>query len=218
MKPVPCNQFRIEHLLKILKDHFVSCWSHEKSKSSKLAPFYNKIKCLFQKENYLDLVTNTSFRYKTTQLRISAHDLEIEQGRYRKIPRNDRICKWCSTTLNSTPIESENHFLFHCEHYLNLRTKLIETINKCSDLFPREPITTLNLETFILNIRFHPVNQSSHSFSSESPPNSIQTTSQQASSCLANAIATYIGNSFKRRWLFKRELLDIGNANSNCQT
>ena len=218
MKPVPCNQFRIEHLLKILKDHFVSCWSHEKSKSSKLAPFYNKIKCLFQKENYLDLVTNTSFRYKTTQLRISAHDLEIEQGRYRKIPRNDRICKWCSTTLNLTPIESENHFLFHCEHYLNLRIKLIETINKCSDLFPREPITTLNLETFILNIRFHPVNQSSHSFSNESPPNSIQTTSQQASSCLANAIATYIGNSFKRRWLFKRELLDIGNANSNCQT
>ena len=70
-----------------MKDYFKIAWEHEKSNSIKLSLFYNTIKQSFVKEDFLDLVTNSSLRYGTTRLRISAHDLEIEQGPYKDIPR-----------------------------------------------------------------------------------------------------------------------------------
>ena len=212
MKPIPCEQFRIDHIIKSLKKHFISCWSYEKYNSPKLALFYNKIKHTFEKEIYLDLVTNCSFKYKTTQLRISAHELEIERGRYKKIPRDKRICKWCENTLKSTRMEDEDHFLFHCELYAPLRTKLIKTITKCPDLVIHAPVTTNNLEKIIFNIQ-HSSDSSTSSRSisnltnsSSSHTNSIQTLTQKGSSHLVNAIATFIGNSFKRRSQYIKDL------------
>ena len=82
--PIPSKKFRVESILKILKERFRSEWAREKKTSTKLSVFYDKIKHSFVKENYLDLVTNAKSRYATTRLRISAHDLEIEQGRYKK--------------------------------------------------------------------------------------------------------------------------------------
>ena len=40
------------------------------------------------------------------KLRISAHKLNIEVGRYNKTPRNERFCKKC----NTREIEDEMHF------------------------------------------------------------------------------------------------------------
>ena len=123
---MPSKKFRIEYILKILKDNFKLEWAYEKKNSVKLSLFYDKIKNSFVKENYLDLVTNAKFRYTTTRLRISAHDLEIEQGRYKAIPREERICKWCQLTLNSKIIEDEHHVIFVCDLYSNLRSKLLK--------------------------------------------------------------------------------------------
>ena len=50
-----------------------------------------------------------------TQIRISDHILEIKKGRYKKVPRDERICKVCKT------IEDENHFLFNCKINQNLQ-------------------------------------------------------------------------------------------------
>ena len=63
-----------------------------------------------------------------TRLRISAHDLEIERGRYFNIPRPDRICKWCLASKNDKITESEKHFLFDCDLYLEYRNKLLKDL------------------------------------------------------------------------------------------
>ena len=128
--PLPSKKFRVEHILKRLKDHFKDSWNHEKSKSTKLSLFYDSVKSNFIKEPYLDYVKNASFRYRTTRLRISAHDLEIETGRYKNIPRENRSCKWCNLTLGTNVIENENHMLFNCDLYSNLRNKLVNTLHK----------------------------------------------------------------------------------------
>ena len=86
INPIPSKKFRIQHISKILKEHFKLKWASEKKASVKLQLFYDNIKTSFEKEKYLDLVTNATFRYNTTRLRISAHDLEIEKGRYKSFP------------------------------------------------------------------------------------------------------------------------------------
>ena len=80
INPISCKKYRIESILKSLKDHFKSIWEQENKDSAKLFLFYNKIKLGFEKEPYLDFVKNAKSRYCTTRLRISisAHNLEIE--------------------------------------------------------------------------------------------------------------------------------------------
>ena len=78
----------------------------------------------------MDLVKNSTHRYRTTKLRISAHDFEIETGRYSNIPREERICKWCSLTKGDKTVEDEMHVLYHCEFYADGREKLINLIKR----------------------------------------------------------------------------------------
>ena len=52
-------------------------------KKGKLMTFYC-FKSVFQKEIYLDVVRDRSHQQALTKLRISAHILEIENGRYSK--------------------------------------------------------------------------------------------------------------------------------------
>ena len=54
--------------------------------------------------------------------RISAHDLEIEKGRYYEVDVDKRICK-----LSSIEVKDEIHFLLKCP---NLRDKRTDILNK----------------------------------------------------------------------------------------
>ena len=65
-------------------------------------------------------ITNRKYRRVISQFRISAHDLEIERGRYNGIDRSDRICKLCRRS-----IEDEFHFVLSCNIYIDLRQKYI---------------------------------------------------------------------------------------------
>ena len=123
-QPLPCKKFRVQTIIKLLKDHFVQCWEHEKSSSPKLI-FYHQNKTKFAREVYLDVTKGFSRRYSTTKLRISSHDLEIESGRYYNMPRESRVCHWCSTSMGVKKLEDENHMLFDCDLYAELRAKLI---------------------------------------------------------------------------------------------
>ena len=67
---------------------------------------------------------------------MSSHKLHVETGRYRNIPRRERICRGCTSTtaekdiiacfLNlpecELPIEDEYHCLFDCSFYSDIRT------------------------------------------------------------------------------------------------
>jgi hypothetical protein len=57
---------------------------------------------------YVDNIILKSDRSNIAKLRICAHNLEIEKGRYFQINRTERFCKIC----NDLEIEDGNHFLW----------------------------------------------------------------------------------------------------------
>ena len=64
------------------------------------------------------------------RLRISAHDLQIQRGRYANTAREDRKCRTCGV------VEDELHFLNDCTRYNLLRQRLLDNPNVgdlCSD-------------------------------------------------------------------------------------
>ena len=90
---------------------------------------YKTFKNNFKPEKYL-LLSNFEHRKNLSQFRISAHRLEIEQGRYTtlKTPVSSRICKQCNLNL----VENEPHVLVICPKYANLRNTLFSKINNKS--------------------------------------------------------------------------------------
>lgn len=87
---------------------------------------YKLFKSNFSLEKYIILVKNSSHRKSLTRLRISAHDLEIERGRYKGKTPAERLCNQCSTN----EIEDEIHFMTSCEKYSKHREIFYEKINK----------------------------------------------------------------------------------------
>ena len=63
-------------------------------------------------ETYLDLIKNVKTRVAVTKMRISYHLLPIESGRYKKIPRVQRLCPPC----NRSEIGDEFYYLLKCNH------------------------------------------------------------------------------------------------------
>ena len=126
-KVAKSKKFRVPKIIDIIQNHFKKCWDHQKSVSSKLS-FYDSIKNKFGQESYLNLCKGFSRRCSTTQLRISAHDLEIERGRYSNTPREKRICMWCKTSMGVETVEDEAHVLFNCDLYEKYRSKLIKNV------------------------------------------------------------------------------------------
>ena len=86
--------------------------------------------------SYVDILKNKNERAMLSKMRVSAHKLAIESGRYTRIktPKRERLCTVC----NSGEIEDEEHFLLNCNAYTSIRhgflTKLVNMNNQCLDL------------------------------------------------------------------------------------
>ena len=95
----------------ILKKSFLEEWkkSHDNHFDGKLSS-YIIFKNNFGYEIYLSIINKFDLRRSLTRLRLSAHQLLIEKGRYIGIPRHNRICPRCT----SNEVEDEIHFLFNC--------------------------------------------------------------------------------------------------------
>jgi hypothetical protein len=65
-----------------------------------------------------------------TKFIISAHKLEIEQGRYHKLPIAIRICGLCKTEVGD-----EIHFLLQCATLNKTRSNFIKDINDTKSQF-----------------------------------------------------------------------------------
>jgi hypothetical protein len=89
------------------------------SRSGKLY-FYSNIlnHADYKLQDYLKFPLKKHQRSQLTKLRISAHSLLIEAGRYCKpiIPKEKRFCYNCKLM-----VENEKHFVLYCPVYDNLR-------------------------------------------------------------------------------------------------
>ena len=76
---------------------------------------------------YVDILKNKNER----AMRISAHKLAIDGGRYLNISKHERFCTAC----NSGEVEDEEHFLLNCSLYKPLRqvlcSKLVKFNHQC---------------------------------------------------------------------------------------
>ena len=117
-----------------LKESFIVNWKKElfndvrKENGNKLRG-YREYKNSFKKEEYLSVIQDKSVRSAFAKLRLSAHNLEIERGRYvlkkdRVTPEN-RICRYCDVKC----CEDEIHFTLDCELYSDLRDHLFTNID-----------------------------------------------------------------------------------------
>ena len=95
---------------------YVSYWNQTLQQSQKRS-FYCTIKDDYSPSPYLALTRKNPSRKALVRFRISSHQLRIETGRYENIPRNERICHFCT----SNKIEDENHFLLDCKAYSQIR-------------------------------------------------------------------------------------------------
>ena len=71
---------------------------------------YATLKGSFKREPYFDLVQSRNQRSWLSRLRCSAHHLEIEQGRWKKVP----VAARCCTVCQSGDIGDEYHFAMQC--------------------------------------------------------------------------------------------------------
>ena len=111
----------------MLTNMYVEQWKINISAESKMRT-YITFKTEFQYERYLDLL-NTNIRKSITRLRISAHNLAIERGRYSKPPTpcHLRTCPSCPLS-----IQDELHFIFDCADYHHDRqTMMTKIIAEC---------------------------------------------------------------------------------------
>ena len=127
-----------ETLLKEYQEYWSKSLNKDKFDSSvgnKLS-LYSEVKNEVRFESYLDLIKNVKTRVAVTKMRISCHLLPIESGRYKKIPRVERLCPLC----NRSEIGDEFHYLLKCTHsslsmcdenIINLSASYIENILNC---------------------------------------------------------------------------------------
>ena len=118
-------KFKIK-IKNVLQNEYIKNWHNtRKSLLSGKLETYLKVKTNFGFENYLTIVKNVDYRKAIARLRISAHRLPIEIGRYSKVPRNERFCTKCS----SNEIGDEAHFLLKCEFLHEERKEIDKYIN-----------------------------------------------------------------------------------------
>ena len=98
-------------LSKAVYEEFNSLWQGQIPLYTKAAT-YKLFKDRIKFENYLTTIKNRKQRVTFTKLRLSDHNLLIEEGRRRRprIPREQTLCPLCSQE-----VENEIHFLITCD-------------------------------------------------------------------------------------------------------
>ena len=111
----------------MIQERFVSqfrqqVFNDEGSENGNKLRTYRTLKSDFEFEPYLHNHKDINMRKNITKLRISAHDLMIEQGHYhrpKKLEIPQRICTHCSQGA----VEDEKHVIMTCPRYTKERER-----------------------------------------------------------------------------------------------
>ena len=101
--------------------------------SSKLC-LYGKLKQSCNSDNYLKH-NNFNYRRLISKFRLSDHSLGIEVGRYKNIPREQRLCKKCKI------LDDEAHFFFDCEINSAIRPDFLNIFKNSMSTFENLDVT-----------------------------------------------------------------------------
>ena len=110
---------------------------------------YNELECATPDSVCLPGFTLLDRRFRTmiSKLRCGTLPLAIETGRYRSIPRDQRLCRSCE----SGAVEDELHFIFDCIKYEDIRRNIL------NDIMPEESITDYK---FCIKFMMNDINRS----------------------------------------------------------
>lgn len=147
-KPFAClKQLLKNKINKTINDSYVRKTLDKITSFNESSKFYlySKLKHKMEPEYYLTFLNNFKIRQLFTKFRMSDHSLKIEMGRYKNIPREERICKNCD--LNE--IGDEHHFLHQCTSNEVLRNSLLNKININKQDFAN--YNKINKSIFLLN-------------------------------------------------------------------
>ena len=113
---------------------------------------YRDLKTGYQQEGYIQQCNNKHLRRVLAQFRTGSHWLNIETGRYTKVPQEERFCSICQRTVRPPgvkyfdafdsdsdeerpdPVEDEHHAIFSCSGYVSARRAF-------DDLFPEDVVS-----------------------------------------------------------------------------
>ena len=104
--------------------------------------FFTHVKDKYVIEKYLSL-KDSELRKALSQLRLSSLKLAILTGKWYKIKKEERKCKFCDSNV----IEDEFHFIFQCSNYKKLRKDLFDNLmaNEKVDLTSENKLEQLKL-------------------------------------------------------------------------
>ena len=71
-----------------------------------------------------DSFMTEEYRILISRWRLSCFDLKVETGRYRGVPREERICPICNI------LEDEDHVIFNCRAYESIRAQFTELLEE----------------------------------------------------------------------------------------
>ena len=118
-------------IIKKQKENYIDYWKDITKSQSKLE-CYLALNRQYTVADYLTTVVDQKLRKSLTMYRLSEHNLAIETGRHRQtwLPREERFCQLCS----KGELETELHFLLHCEKYTEIRETFFPKIkDKCPE-------------------------------------------------------------------------------------
>ena len=93
-----------------------------KNQWGKQATFFQKLSI----SNHLTKIKSRESRSLISKLRLGVLPLEIERGRRKNVPKEQRFCKLC----NSEQVENEPHFIFDCPALENYRSPFISDLSR----------------------------------------------------------------------------------------
>ena len=111
-------------MAKIEKTNYTRKWQHEMEMMSKLE-MYKMLNPEILVKDYVKNSVLTRKQRSVISLALSGTlPIEIEKGRWRQIPRENRICKQC----DSNEVEDLIHFLVKCEKNERLRMEFYDYV------------------------------------------------------------------------------------------
>lgn len=128
-------------------DQYDTNWTQYVGRDDSKLRTYKTFKPGTYMENYLVTIKSSSMRRELTKLRISAHRLNIELGRYTrpKTPVENRKCDYCKHS-----VESEIHFVMECPLFKTERETLFQELEAFT-VFP----TLTPAEQFVFIMSYH---------------------------------------------------------------